>query len=273
MSTTAQPTILFLGATGGVTNAGLVHSLKAGYQCTALVRTPEKLRKMLTDQDLTEAELNSLLITPKGNALSIADVKGALTVGGPGSLPSYIVFGLGGAPHLRFDIWHPLQFAGLDQPNICGDAAQTLIKALSELYTEQPQLKAKKPALVFVSTTGISDGPEDVPFWYRFLYRQLLHLPHVDKRNMENEFRANVRASEDQKAFRIATGLRPTILLGASDINDKYGQDTIRVGTEQRPAQGYVIKRADVGEWLFRNLIESDAGKSRYEGEMVSLTC
>jgi len=56
----SSTTVAFFGATGGVTNAVLVHTLKAGYRATALVRTPQKLRDQLTAQSI-DASLSPTL--------------------------------------------------------------------------------------------------------------------------------------------------------------------------------------------------------------------
>ena len=266
------PSIAFFGATGGCANACLVHSLRGGHKCVALVRTPEKLRKQLTHQGVSESVITSQLLITQGNATEVADVKKTLTAGGSSSLVSTIVTGLGGAPHLQFDWKNPLQIAALDQPTICEDAAKAVVAALNSIYTEQPALKTNKPTVVFVATTGITRGPEDVPFVMRFLYHQMLAVPHKDKKKMEDIFRGNVEKGGDEQVFRCVTGMRPTLLGGAVDVNDKQGVETVRAGTEQKPALGYSIKRADVGEWMFKNLIHEAEAKKTWEGEMVTLT-
>jgi len=268
-NTSASTTVTFFGATGGVANAILVHTLKAGYTATALVRTPQKLRDQLTKQGLDSATMNHLTIL-EGNALDVPAVKRTLSAA-PNGLPTHIVTGLGGAPSLHFDICHPLQIARLDNPTICESGAQTVITALREIYAEKPELEASKPLLTFVSTTGISRGPEDVPFAMRFLYHQVLAEPHVDKRKMENLFRGE---AEKGKAgvLRNVVGIRPTLLSGGVDYRDATGLAKVRSGTEKKPALGFSIKRADVGHWVFENVISESGRKSELEGEMVSLT-
>jgi hypothetical protein len=278
----SSPTVAFFGATGGVAGTILIHTLLAGYKAIALVRKPQKLHDRLKAQEVPENLLGNLTIV-EGNALDVAAVKKTLTAGGPQTLPSVIVSGLGGAPAFTFNWRRPFQFASLDNPTICESGAATLTAALQELYTEQSALKVlpqdKKPLLAFVSTTGITRGPEDVPFWIRFLYHQILTIPHVDKKKMENIYRADLeQADASTKLFRSVVGIRPTLLTpydnSPSDYRDALGVDKVRAGTELNPAIGYSIKRGDVGLWVFEMVIKEalNGQKGKWEGEMISLT-
>jgi len=264
-------TLCFFGATGGTANACMTQALKSGsYKIIALVRTPQKLKDQLkTQQGLDEATVNSPnLNIIQGNALNAADVKRALlaniTTGTDTGLPFAIVSGLGGAPYFKFNIFHPLTFAHLDQPTICEDAARTLVNALNEIYTEYPALASAKPAVTFISTTGITRGPEDVPWSMRFLYHNILALAHQDKKKMEDTFR-------DNATFSSATGIRPTLLMGTGALKEGVGLNKIRVGVESKPELGYTVQRADVGTWVFQNVIEQK-GTRKWRGEMCSLT-
>jgi hypothetical protein len=271
MSTTTsiQPTIAFFGATGACTNACLVHSLQAGHSATALARTPSKLKTQLLNQGLSEDILSRQLIIIQGDALDVAATKRTLTAGG-GFVPK-IVSGLGGVAKPTFNLWRPLQIFTLDNPTICANATQTLFKALQEIYEEKPALTANKPLVTFISTTGVTTGPADVPFWLRFLYHQMLTIPHKDKKNMEVLYRKNMSEPDSSKRlFRNIIGVRPTLLTGGASVNESIGLDKIRVGREQKPAVGYTIRKADVGRWIFENVIKNDA--QGWEGEMVTLT-
>ena len=267
--TAVKPTIAFFGATGGCANACLVHTLNAGYSVAALARTPTKLKTQLLAQGLSEETLSRQLVVIEGNALDVAATKRTLTAGD--GLVNTIVSGLGGGPRLTFSPRRPLQIFSLDNPTICESATQTLFNALQELYVEKPTLTANKPLVIFISTTGITTGPADVPFWLRFLYHQLLAIPHADKRNMETLYRKNITESDESKRlFRNIVGIRPTLLFGSDRVNDGIGLDRIRAGREQSPQLGYSIRRADVGQWIFENVIKD--GAQGWEGEMVSLS-
>lgn len=267
------PNLAFFGATGGVTNACLVQSLRAGYKCVALVRTPEKLRTQLLGQHITEDTLSSQLIITQGNATDKNAVTACLTAGGPGTLPSTIITGLGAAPKVGgWSLSNPLSFMTIDQPTICGDAAKTLVAAMTDIFAEQPNLKTSKPALVFVSTTGVTRGPEDVPAAMRTMYHSILKTPHEDKRAMENTYRENVDGPPEVKVFRSASGIRPTLLVGGVNADAGRGLWKVKAGTEMMPAMGYTVGRADVGHWMFEYLVKSGDAQRKWEGHMCSLT-
>lgn len=268
-------TVLFLGATGGTANACLTHVLQSNeYKAIALVRTPQKLQDQLVkQQQLDEVTISKNLIIVQGNALEQADVKKALlartALGLDNTVPSMIVSAVGGAPSLRMNWRNPLQFVDLDQPTICESAANAVVNALYDINDTTPELLATRPNVAFISTTGISRGPEDVPFWMRFLYHQLLTLPHVDKRKMEDVF----RGEQAKQVLQSVTGIRPTLLMGTGAVSESVaGKDwkEIRAGTESKPALGYTIKRADVGRWMYENVIKEPVGVT-WRGEMCSL--
>jgi hypothetical protein len=259
MSAASKPTVLFLGATGGSTLSALTHTLQAGYPAIALVRDPSKLTSLLTSAGVPESTLNDLLTIHTGNALDVSAVKKALLIEDPTPrLPATIITGLGAAPKFQWSLFHPVT---IDQPTLCGTAAATLVSALNELYSEYPALQANKPLLSFGSTTGITKGPEDVPYWMRWLYHIVLYYPHVDKRVREEVF-----VGAQGKEFRTVIGVRPTLLTDGEPV----GLSKIRVGREQTPELGYTITRKDVGEWIFVNVVKGE-GKG-WEGEMVSMT-
>lgn len=268
-TTSVKPTIAFFGATGGCTNACLVYTLQAGYSAAALARTPSKLKQQLLSQGLSEDTLSRQLIIIQGDALDVAATKSTLTAGG--ELVRTIISGIGATGHPTFNLRRPFQIFTLDNPTICATATQTLFNALQELYREKPVLMAGKPLVTFISSTGVTTGPTDVPFWMRFLYHHALAVPHADKRNMEALYKKNMTESDlDNRLFRNVIGIRPTLLTGDGSVSDCIGLDKIRVGKEQTPALGYTIRRADVGHWIFENVIKN--GAQGWEGEMVTLT-
>lgn len=265
MSTT-KPTILFLGATGGCTLAVLIHTLQAGYPAIALARTPSKLTTLLTEAGIPTSTLDTLLKIHQGNATSIPDVKATLLLASTPTtptLPSTIISGLGAAPKIQFGL-NPLNWLSIDNPDLCGTAAATLVTALKEIYTEQPSLRAAtKPLLSFVSTTGISQGAEDVPFWMRFLYHIVLAVPHVDKKKMEAVFRPE---GAEAGVFRAVVGVRPTLLTSGVE----RGLEGIRIGREKTPELGYTVSRKDVGLFIYKTIVEGE-GRG-WEGDMATLT-
>lgn len=268
-------TICFFGGTGGVTNACMTAALKSGtYKVIALARTPEKLKtQLITQQGLDETVVEKKLTIVQGNALDLADVKKTLlahvTAGSDDTLPFMTVTGLGGVPNLQFDICNPLAITNLDNPTICEDAAKTLVAALKDIYSENPALANNKPNMTFVSTTGVTRGPEDVPLSIRFIYHKFLEIPHADKRKMEDVYR-DQQEDSSQAVFASVTGIRPTLLMGTGALSECVGLEKIRAGVEGKPETGFSIQRADVGRWMFENVLEGGEGKWR--GQMCSLT-
>ncbi|KAK9312313.1 hypothetical protein V1522DRAFT_283188 [Lipomyces starkeyi] len=266
MSTKSNPTIAIFGATGGCANASLVHSLLAGYDVRALARTPSKLTSQLLAQGLTQRILDQHLTILQGDATNVDDVKRTLVSNG--KLVSFIISGLGGKPVLQKSLRRPVT---LDNPGICSSSTEVLLNALRAAYDEKPSTAAIKPLLAYVSTTGITNGPEDVPFGFRFLYHVLLAVPHEDKREMERTLTSHMaQPEESERLLRGIVGVRASLLTGGIDYKAGKGWRTLRVGTEERPAVGYTIPRSDVGEWIFEELVKNDGGE--WVGKIATLT-
>lgn len=48
------------------------------------------------------------------------------------------------------------------------------------------------------------------------------------------------------------------------------GIEKVRVGTEEKPAVGYLISREEVGLWIFEELVKGVGG--RFVGQKVTIT-
>ncbi|KAG9586954.1 hypothetical protein KCU77_g11789, partial [Aureobasidium melanogenum] len=248
-------TIAFLGATGGCAGACLIAALNDGYTCRALVRTPSKLTAMLDAQAVPKSSLSNLEII-EGNAKDINSVKKLLQTST--GIVDTIVFGVGAAPKLRLHIM-PVT---LDDPNVCRTVMATLLSALNELKA------TTKPRLLVISTTGITRGPRDVPFLYIPLYHWLLHVPHIDKRVMEQLVWEQKDKSDAERVICEFAIVRPTLLMDGKGV----GVGRIRYGLESSPALGWKIDRKDVGDWLFEKGIKP-AELGAFKNQAISLTC
>lgn len=247
-------TIAFLGATGGCAGACLVAALNDGYTCRALVRTPSKLTAMLDAKGVSKSSLANLEII-EGNAKDATSVKALLQTST--GIVDTIVFGVGAAPKLRLHIM-PVT---LDDPNLCRTAMATFLSALNELKA------VTKPRLLVVSTTGITRGPRDVPFLYIPLYHWLLHVPHIDKRVMEQLVWEQKDRPPGERVIGEFAIIRPTLLMDGNGV----GVGSIRSGLESSPALGWTIDRKDVGNWLFEKGIKpAELGESK--DQAISLT-
>lgn len=264
----STPTIAFFGATGGCANACLTHTLLSGFNVTALARTPSKLTDQLLAQGVSQETLDRQLTIIKGDATDISSVKETLLSKKTGILASTIISGIGGSPRLQKSFCEPIVF---DNPNICEESAAAIRTALQEIYKENAEYKATKPLLVVISTTGISKVKEDVPFGFRTFYHKGLAVPHEDKRKMEAALLEHMsQADEESRVFRAFVSVRPSLLTGDNSIKTGKGWETLRVGTEEEPAVGYTIQRADVGQWIFEEIVRR--GSERWFGKMVTLT-
>lgn len=252
-------TIAFFGATGDCAGHCLAYSLKAGYNCTALARTPSKLTDSLRTKGVDDSAVESHLTIIEGNVKDVSAVKQTLQL--QGRLVDYIVSGIGSVPKLQWSIIHPVT---LNDPTICQDAMSTIMQALQQLRPT-----GEKPTLLNVSTTGIwpAGQPRDVPLAYVPLYKWFLHVPHEDKRVMEESLSAHVQLPEKDQLIKGYVHVKPSLLVG-----DKgYGMEAIKFGVDEAPAVGYGMAKEDVGQWMYERLIKPGVG-AEWMNKSISLT-
>ncbi|KAG0281075.1 hypothetical protein BGZ96_001287 [Linnemannia gamsii] len=269
MTLTSTQHIAFFGATGGCTNACLVHTLNAGFHATALARTPSKLVDMLHAQGISQDVMDAQLTIFKGDISDIHAIKDTLTnhhagTTGAVTLATQIISGIGGTPQMQMSLRRPVT---IDNPEICATATKNIILALQEVYKAQPSTTLNKPSITVISTTGVSDVKEDVPFAFRILYHVVLADPHTDKKEMERLVTENTGTS-----FKGAVIIRPSLLTGDQSVkgSGRQGWEKLRVGREQEPAVGYTVHRADVGQWIFEEVVKT-GGEARF-GQCITLT-
>ncbi|KAF9326529.1 hypothetical protein BG006_010065, partial [Podila minutissima] len=178
---TSSGFIAFFGATGGCTNATLVHTLNDGTHVRALARTPSKLTDMLLAQGISQAILDTQLTIVKGDIASVSAIKTVL-LSTDYALASQILSGVGGTPQLRWNLKRPVT---IDNPEICATTTKNIVQALREIYAEHPSTATHRPSIVVISTTGVSNIKEDVPFGFQTMYHVALADPHKDKKVME----------------------------------------------------------------------------------------
>jgi hypothetical protein len=268
MSANTTGTIAFFGATGGCANACLAHALMAGHHATALARTPSKLTNALLRQEgITTEILSTQLSIVQGDGTDISAVKATLLNPDNGIVRA-IISGIGGAPMMEKSL---IPSFTLDNPNITEQTTTILLDALREIYAENPQLSSatERPQVTVISTTGLTgpNVPQDVPFLMRGLYHKALAVPHADKLKMENL----ILAEENRRLFSGVVVVRPTLLTGdGSIVVDSDRWQKLRVGTEDHPAVGWTVSRADVGQWIFEEVLK--AGGQKWFNQKVTLT-
>jgi hypothetical protein len=196
----------------------------------------------------------------KGDATNVADMKKILMIpqtdGEKSSAPVVvdgIVSGVGATPSLEKGKLLSVKF---DNPSITEQSSITLLTALREIYTERnEQQEGKKPILAVVSTTGITEKDEkrDVPWLFKGGYEYFLAVPHEDKKKME----AIITAEENKSLFKAIVITKPALLTGDGNLSTAKGLAKIRKGTEEKPAVGYFISRADVGGFIWEEVCKN----------------
>lgn len=234
---------------------------------------------MLLAQGIPQTTIDSQLRIVKGDIGDVSAIKNILLVpsastAGEGGeeavgLVSAIVSGVGGVGKLQWSLRRPVT---VDVPDLCANAVKNIVQALHEIYETHPSLASgQRPSITVISSTGISQGPEDVPFGLRTLYHVILADPHKDKREMERIALENannaVLSTDAGKVFGEAIVVRATLMKGGQSIKDGKGWKKLKVGTEEKPAVGYSVHRADVGEWIFEEVVRGEDGGVRWFGQ------
>lgn len=282
-----KPTFALLGATGGCVLAFLVRALQAGHKCSAcecysapscstltttkandlVVRTRSKLTDLLKTQGVSADVISKHLTIVQGDSKDSIKVAEALKVNN--IVADMVVSGVGGVPVFKPNPLRPT----LDDPTICQDTVSTILKALRDLHTNSTTQGKKKPTVVVISTTGISDHNRDVPLAMLPLYHWMLSIPHKDKKMMEKLLVEEIK-KDASSAIENFVAVRPTLLTNGRAV----GFGAIRAGVDSpgkidNSAIGYSISRADVGGWIFEGLVEDKAGKkSKYLNQGVAIT-
>jgi len=223
---------------------------------------------------VTDAQMDSHLNIVQGNAKDLVPVKQALAPNG--AIASIVVSGLGGSAQFQASLTTPIV---LNDVHICSESTAVLLQALRELR-QAGTIGAGKPApfVCAISTTGTQKAPRDVPLAYYQLYHYALQVPHADKRAMELDLAKASRESADVAPLRAFAVVRPTLLFdgppkGLAKVRAGWvaHPEAVNAGDEAAPgpAVGYSIRRADVGAWMFANLIKNP---EEWANRCVSLT-
>lgn len=256
-----MPTIAFFGATGGCAGHCLAYSLNAGYNCTALARTPAKLTSSLKAKGISAETLDRHLTIVQGDVKDVEAVKRTLLLpDGKDEVVDQIMSGIGTYPALQWSIRRPVF-----QPDatLCRDAVATILRALQQLKAN------KKPLFINMTTTGIQpEGkPRDVPLLFVPLYHWLLASPHEDKRGVVEMLAEHMRLPDDEQVIEGCVNVMASLLLDG----EGRGLQAVREGVVEKPAVGYTIQRKDVGLWIFERLVKNEA-RREWMNKSASIT-
>ncbi|KAI5477197.1 hypothetical protein MNV49_006641 [Pseudohyphozyma bogoriensis] len=257
MSSTSNTTVAFFGATGGCGLGCLVRSLKAGYKCRALARTPQKLHDLVAKAGVPSFQA-ALLTIIQGPAQEEDAVKRVLR-SEDGQLVQRIIFSIGAAPVFTKN---PLRPVTLDNPTVCADSVTTLVECIASLRYPLA------PLLTVISTTGTTKK-RDVPYLFMPMYHWVLAVPHVDKRKME----LAVVHAQKRGVVRGSVIIRPSLLMDGPADESKVKVGNVW-GNEKTIKIGYTVNREDVGAWMFKELVDGgdDAWGTVAGGRAVTLT-
>jgi hypothetical protein len=202
----------------------------------------------------------------QGNSKNEADMAKALQLNG--QVVDLIMSGIGAVP--KFKNLMPT----IEDPTICADTMTTLFKSLTAIRESSPS-SYKRPILVGISTTGISEFGRDLPLAMIPVYNVLASVPHADKKLMEKLIK-----TEGNKEGGLLSGwviVRASFLeMGTKDV----GWEKLKVGVEEngkpmpKSAIGWTISRPDVGRWIYGALVQDKEGRmrERYLNKCVGIT-
>lgn len=238
--------IAFFGATGDCAGYCLANALKAGFSCSALARSPEKLSDSMIAKGVSQEDIKQHLTIVQGDAKNLEAVKKTLTL--DNNVVDLIISGIGGTPKLQMSLFKPVI---LTDPRICLDAGTTILEALAQLKSRT------KPVVVNVSTTGINPPgtPNDVPWAFYLMYHWTLQDPHHDKLALEQLLAEHVKG--DGSVISGFVQVKASLLMDGESL----GLQAVRQGIDEHPAVGYTIRRSDVGLFMFEKLIKQDIPK------------
>ena len=192
--------IALFGATGGTGQQLLAQAIKSGHQVTALVRDPAKLDRK-----------NSALTVIAGNVLQPADVDKVV------SGADAVICSLGNTSN--------------NPDMMVTQGTRNIIDAMQRLNVRR---------LIVVSSLGVGDSKDQVPFFFKVLMKTALRKTMEDKEAQE----AAVRASR----------LDWTIVRPGGLTNDPP-TGTYRVGADLTAGR---ITRADVADFILKELTRNE---------------
>lgn len=238
-----------------------------------MARTPDKLRRFLTEQhNVPPKAIDQYLTIHQGDAKDPAAVaKALLSPTKKNTLVDIILSGLGAYPTFQWSITLPFP---LTDPTVCEDATAALYTSISNLSSSSitSTRTGTNPLLVVVSTAGARTKGRGVPLSIYWLYEWLLGSPLADKRRMESLILADRGAH-----VRDFVLIRPPFLTDGEAL----GRESIKVGwewgleevvkervKEPGPRIGWTISRKDLGAWTFENVVQEGG----WEGRCVTMS-
>jgi hypothetical protein len=186
---------------------------------------------------------------------------------------SIIVSGIGSTPKLTLRL-NPIT---MNDPFICEEGLTVVLSALRQLRKENIISAGAKPLLCIVSTTGLSKN-RDVPYVLMPLYHGVLGTAHKDKAKAEALVAKATMETGLEAPLSNFVILRPTLLgsgpaKGLANVKTGWEKHPYALGAVNengtKPAMGTSISRADVGLFIFEEVVK---GGRKWAGKCVSMT-
>ncbi|RDL36059.1 uncharacterized protein BP5553_06671 [Venustampulla echinocandica] len=216
-----------------------------------VVRNPSKLADLLTARNVDPEVVTKYLHIIRGDAKDCYTV-GKTLYGINLEIADMVVSDVGGSTVVKPNRLRPT----LDDPTICQDVVSNIpnsLKRIELLFKATPRTR-RKPYIVVISTTGISNHGRDIAV-------------AMDKKAMEGILLREIQTGgRGASVIRGFTAVRPSFLTDGKPV----GAQKIRAAVEEegkvaKSAIGYTISRGDVGAWIYEELVEDNAaGELKY---------
>ena len=192
--------LAIFGATGGTGRLVAEKALAQGYEVSALVRDPGRL-----------ALVHDRLTVVTGNVLDTVAVE--QTLNGAGAA----IISLGNTSN--------------NPDYIVSEGTRVILAAMKKLAV---------PRVVVVSSIGVGDSKDQVPFFFKMLMKSALKKPMEDK--------------ERQEAAVMASGL-DWIIVRPGGLTDNPATGSYKAGLDKTIVAGQV-SRADVADFVLRQVTD-----------------
>jgi len=192
--------LAIFGATGGTGRLVAEKALAQGYEVSALVRDPGRL-----------ALVHDRLTVVTGNVLDTVAVE--QTLNGAGAA----IISLGNTSN--------------NPDYIVSEGTRVILAAMKKLAV---------PRVVVVSSIGVGDSKDQVPFFFKMLMKSALKKPMEDK--------------ERQEAAVMASGL-DWIIVRPGGLTDNPANGSYKAGLDKTIVAGQV-SRADVADFVLRQVTD-----------------
>ncbi|KAI8711616.1 hypothetical protein NCS52_01425600 [Fusarium sp. LHS14.1] len=230
----------FIGAGGAILSHVLKWTLLASHNAAALGRDASKLRKILTNNNVSEEMLQSQLAIVEDSSRDVTAVSNLLR-----HEPDIIFTGITSLPNFH---WNPLRPISMEDSTIAGDSAAAVVESRRELKASKAI--SNSPIFVPISSTGHGtqrDQPLLIP-----LYLWLLSVAQADTGVLERVVRE--AAMEDNSPLGGYVMLRPPLLThgrmkGTASLRVGWAWEDDVYRNSNEVERGIELVQGDIKKW------------------------